>query len=277
MKKKLCSLFIIAALTISMLAVSALAADTTVPFPGSGDLNGANPGEGGLYVDEGKFFAQAFNVKQAFKGFKFSAYGADEAKIVKYELYYYKTDLDTSIEGTPVVSGTFEQVSNNLDGQVLFEKEVLAGKYVLLFTTVSGNGYFALAIRPSTQFTDFACSEGMRLADFGFFTFSVLEGDPTVMVGGLIFGEAADAGVYLEMSADPVNPAPDDKPGLGDTENPGKTENPGDTDDPGKTDPPKTGDAMVIVPIAAACVIMSMLLLKKKDRKHKFYKYLRSL
>jgi|GEM_PF-2112450 hypothetical protein len=260
MKKKLCSLFIIAALTIATLTVGTFAADTTVPFPpGSGDLNGANPGEGELYVDEGNFFVQAFNVKQAFKGFKFSAYGADEAKTVKYELFYDKTDLDTSIEGTPVVCGTFEQVSNNLDGQVLFEKEIPAGKYVLLFTTVSGDGYFALAIRPGTQFTDFACSEGMRPVDFGFFTFNVLDDDPTIMVGGLIFGKAADAGVYLEMSADPVNPASDDKPGPGETENPGKTGN------PGKTDPPKTGDAMVMVPIAAACVILSILLLKKRQ------------
>ena len=72
------------------------------------------------------------------------------------------------------------------------------------------------------------------------------------------FGRA-DAGVYLEMSADPVNPASDDKPGPGETENPGKTGN------PGKTDPPKTGDAMVMVPIAAACVILSILLLKKRQ------------
>ena len=75
----------------------------------------------------------------------------------------------------------------------------------------------------------------------------------------MIFSDDADASVYLKMSADPVNPAPDDKTDPGETENPGQTEN------PGETEPPKTGDAMVIAPIAAVCVVLSMLFLKKRQ------------
>lgn len=137
--KKIFTLILALSMLAACFGMGSVYAEPGLPAMANGA--DANPNNA-ILLNEGEFYAVHFNTTAAFNGVRVPQWtpGNGEGSVDwTLAVYAWNKDMNTSRKGTPVAEKTGNITRDDLNYEILFDKPVPAGNYVVEFTATAVN------------------------------------------------------------------------------------------------------------------------------------------